>query len=229
MINMNRITLLIILCSVMSLACGAQTVEEKKKQINEIKKKTSIYLYGEATAATEAEAKDMAEEILYEEINAWAAEQKKLRNAPQYIISNKKDIASVMSMPRGNMHRCFVYVRKSDIQKADNIDIIDNRTPEPETPKEEFVYPEFVREIAGYTEYSKADARLKSALEKGEIKDYASATFPSNPQEYYFIIYNLTGRIIAILSPGENRTNIRTGEADSTQNYKGNKAIGFKL
>ena len=51
-----------------ALAISAQTssnVEEKKKEINSIKK-NSQYIYAEATAATEQEAKDLAEELLYQ-------------------------------------------------------------------------------------------------------------------------------------------------------------------
>ena len=48
----------------------ADNNEDLKKQINQIKK-NSQYIYAEVTAATEIEAKDLAEEILYSEINEY--------------------------------------------------------------------------------------------------------------------------------------------------------------
>ena len=47
-----------------------QTTDEQKKEINRIKK-SADYLYGEATLATEEEAKDLAVELLYKNINEY--------------------------------------------------------------------------------------------------------------------------------------------------------------
>ena len=101
-----------------ALTISAQTnsnVEEKKKEINSIKK-NSQYIYAEATAATEQEAKDLAEELLYQEINEWVATQKKLRQSNELLISDRKELWSNVSLPRGNMFRSFIYVKKSNIQ-----------------------------------------------------------------------------------------------------------------
>lgn len=226
---MNRLTAFIV--CLLSLATGyAQTAAEVKKQINEVKKKTSVYIYGEATAPTEPEARELAEEFLYDAINNWAASKKKLKGAASLIVNNKKDVMSALTTMRGNMFRCFVYVKKSDIQKADNVDIIEGRPSVPPARVEEVaMYPDIVREIAGITEYAKLDARLKKGVQAGEIADYARDSFPGKPEEYYFVIYNQSGNIVAMLSPGTSRTNIKTGEPDSTDNYKGFKAIGFKI
>ena len=225
----NKLTVVII--CLLSLATGyAQSTAEVKKQINEVKKKTGIYIYGEATAQTEQDARELAEEFLYDAINSWAASHKKLKGAESLIVNNKKDVMSALTTVRGNMYRCFVYVKKSDIQKADNVDIIENRPAVPPAQVEETaVYPDIIREIAGITEYAKLDARLKLGVQTGEIADYARDSFPGKPEEYYFVIYNQSGIIAAMLSPGASRTNIKTGEPDSTANYKGYKAIGFKI
>ena len=59
---MNRIVVAI-LCMLSFSLCYAQSTEEVKKQINDIKKKTGVYLYGEATAETEQDARNLAEEF----------------------------------------------------------------------------------------------------------------------------------------------------------------------
>lgn len=114
-----------------ALTISAQTnsnVEEKKKEINSIKK-NSQYIYAEATAATEQEAKDLAEELLYQEINEWVATQEKLRQSNELLISDRKELWSNVSLPRGNMFRSFIYVKKSNIQSADNTEVMANANP----------------------------------------------------------------------------------------------------
>ena len=90
---------------------------EIKKQINSIKK-SSQYLYGEVTAPTLEEAKNLAQESLYEKINEWVATKKKLQDGRNIVVNNKKEIYGEVSLPRGNMFRSFIYVKKSDYEKA---------------------------------------------------------------------------------------------------------------
>ena len=78
----NKLTAVMI--CLLSLATGyAQTTAEVKKQINEVKKKTGIYIYGEATAQTEQDARELAEEFLYDAINSWAASHKSYQHPTQ--------------------------------------------------------------------------------------------------------------------------------------------------
>ena len=76
-------------------------IDEVKGQINKIKKSTQ-YIYAESTASTEADARHYAEEKLYEEINAWVATQKKMNKSANLVVSNKKELWTTLSMPRGN-------------------------------------------------------------------------------------------------------------------------------
>ena len=70
--------LLFVLAALLVFAFAkADNSNDIKKKINSIKK-NSQYLYAEATAPTEDEAYDIAEEMLYEEVNEWAATKKKL-------------------------------------------------------------------------------------------------------------------------------------------------------
>lgn len=109
-----------------SICAVGQEVVDVKAQINQIKKNTADYIYAEITATTEQDAKMLAEDLLYEEINKWAATQQNLQTSQKFLINNKNSCISTLSTVRGNMFRCFMYVRKSDIQKANNADLVDN-------------------------------------------------------------------------------------------------------
>ena len=154
----------------------ADNNEDLKKQINQIKK-NSQYIYAEVTAATEIEAKDLAEEILYSEINEWVAKQKKLSQSPNIVVNNKKEIWTSVSLPRGNMFRSFLYVKKSDIIPAESSEIIENTTVQPQSEKsapeqKEPAIPRVVQDIANCTEYTDLAMKITNLKESGEVLDY---------------------------------------------------------
>lgn len=109
-----------------SLCAVGQEVTDVKAQINQIKKNTSDYIYAEITATTEPDAKMLAEDLLYEEINKWAATQQNLQASQKFLVNNKTSCITTLSTTRGNMFRCFMYIRKSDIQNANNADLVEN-------------------------------------------------------------------------------------------------------
>lgn len=109
-----------------SLCAVGQEVTDVKTQINQIKKNTSDYIYAEITATTEPDAKMLAEDLLYEEINKWAATQQNLQASQKFLVNNKTSCITTLSTTRGNMFRCFMYIRKSDIQNANNADLVEN-------------------------------------------------------------------------------------------------------
>lgn len=218
-----------------SIILSAQTVDEKKKEINKIKK-SSQYIYAEATAATEQEAKELAEEILYQEINEWVASQKKLRQSSDILISDRKELWATVSLPRGNMYRSFIYVKKSNIQSADNTEIISNdnhgnltSTIEQMKNQAANAYPETVTKIAACQEYTEMANMIKEMEAQGKIEHYARYASLTKPENYYLAIYDKTGKVKAVLSPGNERTNVVTGQADAVTNYAGCGAIGFTV
>ena len=109
-----------------SLCAVGQEVTDVKSKINQIKKNTSDYIYAEITATTEPDAKMLAEDLLYEEINKWAATQQNLQASQKFLVNNKTSCITTLSTTRGNMFRCFMYIRKSDIQNANNADLVEN-------------------------------------------------------------------------------------------------------
>lgn len=211
-----------------SAAVQADDVEEAKKQINSIKK-SSQYIYAEATAATEKEARDLAEEMLYEEINKYAANQKKLRNSPNFVVNNKAELWEAMMLPRGNMHRAFIYVKKSNILPADNTQVIANSNAQAQVSTVVPVVPEVVKEIAACTEYADMAAMVQRKKEQGVLKSYARYAQLANPEACYLAIYNTAGKVVAVLTPGSTRQNVATGQTDGVANYKGCGAIGFEV
>ena len=232
---MNHKTIIMSCLLLFGICAHAQDNDVKvKKQINSIKK-NSQYLYGEATAESEVEAKDLAEDILYQEINQWAAQKKRLKNSPHIVVSNKKELQTALSLPRGNMHRYFVYVKKSDLMPGENVEVIDNSIPEVSTvehitqPSTEQEYPEAVKIIASYTDYYNMADKIKDLKTEGKIRHYARYASLEKPEIYYLAIYNTEGRVVALLTPGTNRTNVKTGQPDKVTNYSGCGAIGFSV
>lgn len=103
-----------------ALAQQQQNAEEKKK-INQIKK-SNQYLYAEVTTEDKQKSIDLADEALDVEINKYVANEKKFRNATQYVARNTSSSWERITLKRGtNMYRAFVYVKKSDIFPADNV------------------------------------------------------------------------------------------------------------
>ena len=85
-----------------SLCAVGQEVTDVKTQINQIKKNTSDYIYAEITATTEPDAKMLAEDLLYEEINKWAATQQNLQASQKFLVNNKTSCITTLSTTRGN-------------------------------------------------------------------------------------------------------------------------------
>lgn len=225
----------------------AQSIDEQKKQIASVKK-SNLYIYGEATAETEQDARDLAEEILNYEINKWAANQKKLKGTANFVLNNRQELYTTMSLPRGDMFRSFMYVKKSDIQKADNATIIsstgnptdggssreglpskieDASSEVAEASSEAF--PQVALELSGISKYSEIAAKIMEYKEAGKIQTYNYYAKLDNPTLYYLVMYNKDGVVEAVLSPGKPRKNVKTGNEDTTNNYPGCGAIGFMV
>ena len=223
-------------CLIVAVTTADET-DEAKKKINSIKKNNS-YLYAEVTAATADEARSLAEEILYSEINEWAAGQKKLRNSPGLAVNNKQTLWTIMSLPRGNMFRSFIYVKKSDILPVDNSEVIANPAAEAGqaagsetqprlTSTVAPVVPEAVAELMKFADYKPMAERIMRMKAEGKVASYNYYAQLSNPEACYLAIYSREGKLVAFLSPGKERVNLATGKPDKVANYSGHGAVGF--
>ena len=235
---MRTIKLACFVAALMILAVAfAQNSEEAKKTINSIKK-NSQYIYAEATAATQQDAKDLAEEILYEEINSYVASKKKMRINPKIVINNRKELVSSLALPRGNMFRSFIYVKKSDVLAVENSEMIGNKTSNGETAAATTtpvvstvtpVYADEVKQVMACSTFDEVKNLMTKLKSEGKIRHFGGYASLEDPDPYYLAIYNRQYQIVAVLTPGPNRTNTKTGEEDKVTNYKGCGAVGFVL
>lgn len=89
----------------------AQEGESPSKTINKIKRDGS-YVYAEATAKTREEAAEAAKQLLLIEISQYVATKKKFSGADQVLIKDMQTESQSIEMPRGDMTRVFLYVKK---------------------------------------------------------------------------------------------------------------------
>lgn len=211
--------------------------KEVSRQIRDILV-SNQYLYGEHTAATEREAKEVAEEMLENNIKEWVNTKKKLRESQNIVVNNKQSLQTSLSMSRGNFIRVFIYVKKSDIIAGNNTEVIRQAPKMPSATIEPTKntgagtkvlkeYPEVVTTIASYTDYKPMAEKIMQFKELGKITRYARYTSLDNPDLYYLAVYNTAGKVVAVLTPGPTRYNVKTGEVDKVTNYSGCGAIGF--
>ena len=210
---------------------AAQNTADIKKEINEVKRSNS-YIYAEATASTMEEAKAVAEEILYEEVNEWAATKRKFQTKGNFIVNNKSDLWTSYSLPRGNMFRSFIFVKKKDIISVDNSDVIgglSNGVVKVNPAKVKPIFPDAVMQVYHCTKYSELVETINRLKSSGMITHYARYASLTKPEMYYLAIYDRRGTILSVLTNGNPRLNVETGKEDGVLNYKGCGAIGFLL
>ena len=93
----------------------------------------------------------------------------------------------------------------------------------------EVIYPAVVMDIAACTEYSDMANKIKQYQQEGKIGSYARYAQLSKPEINYLAIYNKAGKVVAVLTPGDSRINVKTQKADRISNYSGCGAIGFTV
>ncbi|MCL1615471.1 hypothetical protein M3090_03530 [Bacteroides sp. ET71] len=224
-----RILLSITLCLLALTAAQAGPTDDVKKEINKIKK-SSQYIYAESTAPTEEDARAYAEERLFDEVNKWVSTQKKMKGSANLVVNNRKELWTTLSMPRGtNMYRYFIYVKKKDIIPTDNAVVIANESRPAVEEKLQPVLPEAVNLLAGITDYYAMAEKVKQLKAEGKIEDYGRYASLDDPDECYLIIYNREGKVVAILTPGPERLNVKTNQPDGVANYSGCGAIGIEV
>ena len=223
----------IVLCCMMvfALASFSQSVEEQKRKINAIKKSNS-YIYAEATLASEQEALDLAQELLYQRVNEYIANKKKFKDAKETVIINQNYASEQIKLPRGNMYRAFMFVKKSDVIPTENAVVGRVETKEDEPSTVEFIQDNTedvlttIRNLRTLEEMRSELSRLK---QEDKIASYAKYSELASPENFILIIYNKLGLVKAVLSEGKQRTNLNTNQPDSISNYKGTGAVGVKL
>lgn len=236
---LKRITAVVLSTVAVVSSVSAQTsVEDQKKEINKIKKSSS-YIYAEATLADKQAAIDLAKDILYQNVNEWVAKQKKFAGSNNVVTINTNYAVDDMMLPRGNMFRAFMYVKKTDIIPAGNVTV--SSTPEitagagtavkaaTVTPLTGTKADAVVEELLKATNTGQLSAMLKRMKQQGAVADYNKLSALTTPDDYHMVIFTREGNIEAVLSDGASRVNMKTGQADAIGNYKGCGAIGVKI
>lgn len=243
-------------CAVSPLAAQkkADPNAKEKALITEVKRSPDKYVYAEATCTTQEEAKSLAEEMFYENVNEYVAEIKKLKTSNDVVINDAKQLSQIVTMPRGNnMYRAFYYVKKSDIVAMNNPVLLPGHQPvaeveeKPQQVKEgksaaksettanvpaaevKPVYPEAAIELSKQKNVSGLNAALKRMKQSGAVTAYARYKEIAVKSEWYLVLYDATGAIKAVLSDGDERTNVATGQADSVKNYPKHAALGVQF
>ena len=124
---MKKTPLLLALLSVFTFHLSPFTSlhAQTSKEINKIKRSSS-YLYAEATMDTEQEAADIAYELLMKQVEEYIASKRKLSEADNVLIKDIKSRSEQLNMMRGEMHRVFVYVEKNAIEGVENTTVVNN-------------------------------------------------------------------------------------------------------
>ncbi len=223
---------------VMAQVC-AQQADSKKNEIAKIKK-SSLYLYAETTMSDKEEAMETALQSLQMEVQNWVAEKKKRKEvASDLILTNIEQFTEALELPRGNMYRAFVYVKKSDVLVSKNTMITDMPATSEDSDELRSSYeiistskveqPEHIQRLLALKRYDEVKPCLDTMKSEGKVLEYARYAKLSQPENYVLIIYNQQAEIEAILSDGAERINLRTNLPDGVANYSGRGAIGVKF
>ncbi len=154
-------------CLLALLMVSVMTWGQGTKKINSIKRSTQ-YLYAEATMPTAAEALEVANDLLLIQVKEYAGSKKGFEDK-DILIRNISSARDSVQLRRGDMVKVFLYVKKSDIQTADNATLLAAAAPEKpqEAPVpgnvEKVVLPE-PEEKAPEAAPGKEDASLKLEL-----------------------------------------------------------------
>lgn len=236
-----RRTIILLLAILVGTTAFSQNVDDQKKKIASIKKSSS-YIYAEVTTTDQQQAIDLAIDMLHKNINEWAAKEKKFAGSAKIITVNTNYDVEQITMPRANMFRAFMYVKKSDIIPADNVEVRDTPTEvassksiEPKaatiTPISDSTRDAVVSELLTIKNTGQLSEKLKELKADGKVSEYDNLRGLKNKNmaEYIMVVFNKEGNVEAVLSEGENRINLSSGNPDQLTNYKGRGAIGVKV
>lgn len=236
-----KITQIFLLFALCSMAALAQTADEQKKKIASVKKSNN-YIYAEVTTTDQQQAIDLATDMLHQNVNEWAAKEKKFAGSAKIITVNTNYDVEQITMPRANMFRAFMYVKKSDIIPANNVEVRDTPTEVASTsstkPKAATITPisnntrdAVVSTLLAIKNTGQLSAKLKELKANGKVSEYNNlrGLKDKNMTEYIMVVFNKEGNVEAVLSEGENRINLSSGNPDQLTNYKGRGAIGIKV
>ena len=224
-------------CLLALLMVSVMTWGQGTKKINSIKRSTQ-YLYAEATMPTAAEALEVANDLLLIQVKEYAGSKKGFEDK-DILIRNISSARDSVQLRRGDMVKVFLYVKKSDIQTAENATLLAPEKPQ-EAPVpgnvEKVVLPEpeekapeavpghedaslklqvawqqnVVDQLLGAESFPAAKALISRMKAEYKIKKTGPLATCKNPAECYMLV-GKDGKVETVLGPGSStRTNFRT-------------------
>lgn len=94
----------------------AQSGEDGKARINQVKRDNKNYIFGDQTAATEEEALQLAMAELQENLNIYTEDM--TQGTVEVVVELIKEVATI-TITRGDQYRAFVYVKKPETKEAE--------------------------------------------------------------------------------------------------------------
>lgn len=216
---MIRKCIMVACCMTMLLtAAQAQSVEEQKNTIATVKR-SSEYVYAEATCETADEAYKTAMANFRKKAGGRISQPTRIQ------------------LTRGNMTRVFLYARRG-AQTPANVKPAPTRAQETakepvstqgNTPQSNNGRDAAIAELCSIQTLSELKTALNRMKAESKVASYASYSKLATPENFILVIYDAQGTVKAVLSEGRERTNLRTKVTDSIRNYKGMGAVGVKL
>jgi hypothetical protein len=214
----------------------AVAMDSKLEDINAIKK-SSEFLYAEATMPTPTGADSTARQMLHEEIIRWTTEQ---LQEPMDSLSALRlcEEADTMMTSRANMFRVFTFIRKNKVSpmfklQADEPSLLNDSTKKNLMRRfgnQKKIDNGTLQKVMKARNFFELKEIMEPLKEKGEILDYGKYATAKNPDVCYLIIYDPAGNIKAWLDKGKDpRRNLKTQKPDSISNYRGCGAIWFTI
>lgn len=122
---MKRLLLIVAALSAVITSWG-----QNSKKMNSIKRSTQ-YIYAEATMENAEEAFDVANDLLLIQVKEYAESKKAFRDK-DILIRDIQEQRDSLQIHRGDMVKVFLYVKKSNILNVDNATYMDNTSTEEE-------------------------------------------------------------------------------------------------
>ena len=220
---MRRIAFCLIIITLAFNAFGQNT-----KKMNSIKRST-LYLYAEATMASPEEAYETAKELLLIQVKDYYGSKKSFKDK-DILVKNINQMNDSLQFRRGDMYKVFLYVKKTDITKADNAVLIENDTkptvsevveenpvitapaevPQDNTYErnEALLLPvawqqDVIDQLLAAESFAKARALLNRLKAEFKVKQTGQVSSSRNIYDKYLLI-GQNGNVLTVLGPEDN-------------------------
>lgn len=234
---------ILVFCLSISLPILGQKGNSTVSQINEIKK-TGDYVYAEATMPEQKQAKDGAMALLKAGIESWLKSSELSQGT--FDLSMFDYYVKIINAKRGNQHRVFVYINKSDLTeqkekktvsvptKGENmpvamnvqvVDLTDSVIVEASVSMNEdsqsYQLNDVEKEMVCIKRFDEIKPFVESLKAKDRLNRFGKyATLPQNGK-FHLFIYSQTGDVVAcLLKTDDGYYNLRELTPDSIDNYK---------